>query len=53
MFEIKRVRLHRVCINRPNKPDCVTPRFVKLVDLMGKRVRYLQYSLQTEKLTVY
>lgn len=44
------------CMNRYNrsgKPDWVPPRFVKLLNQVRERVRYLNYSLQTEKAYVY
>lgn len=39
--------------NRSDKPDWVPPRSVKLLDQVRERVRYLHYSLQTEKVYVY
>ena len=39
--------------NRSDKPDWVPPRSVKLLDQVCERVRYLHYSLQTEKAYVY
>lgn len=39
--------------NRSDKPDWVLPRSVKLLDQVRERVRYLHYSLQTEKAYVY
>ncbi len=39
--------------NRSDKPDWVPPRSVKLLDQVRERVRYLHYSLQTEKAYVY
>jgi len=39
--------------NRSDKPDWVPPRSIKLLDQVRKRVRYLHYSLQTEKVYVY
>lgn len=39
--------------NRSNKPDWVPPRSAKLLDQVRERVRYLHYSLQTEKVCVY
>ena len=39
--------------NRSDKPDWVAPRSVKLLDQVRERVRYLHYSLQTEKAYVY
>ena len=39
--------------NRSVKPDWVPPRSVKLLDQVRERVRYLHYSLQTEKAYVY
>lgn len=35
--------------NRNDKPDWVPPRSIKLLDQVRERVRYLHYSLQTEK----
>lgn len=40
-------------LNRSDKPDWVRPRSVKLLDQVRERVRYLHYSLQTEKVYVY
>jgi integrase len=56
VFEINPVTHHTGCINRYNrsdKPDWVPPRSVKLLDQVRERVRYLHYSLQTEKVCVY
>jgi hypothetical protein len=56
VFEINPVNHHAVCMNRYNrshKPDWVPPRSVKLLDQVRERVRYLHYSLQTEKAYVY
>jgi integron integrase len=39
--------------NRSDKPDWVPPRSAKLLDQVRERVRYLHYSLQTEKAYVY
>jgi len=39
--------------NRNDKPDWVPPRSIKLLDQVRERVRYLHYSLQTEKAYVY
>lgn len=39
--------------NRSDKPDWVPPRSIKLLDQVRERVRYLHYSLQTEKAYVY
>lgn len=39
--------------NRSDTPDWVPPRSVKLLDQVRERVRYLHYSLQTEKAHVY
>lgn len=39
--------------NRYDKPDWVPPRSIKLLDQVRERVRYLHYSLQTEKAYVY
>lgn len=39
--------------NRSDKPDWVPPRSAKLLDQVRERVRYLNYSLQTEKACVY
>ncbi len=39
--------------NRSDKPDWIPPRSVKLLDQVRERVRYLHYSLQTEKAYVY
>jgi integron integrase len=39
--------------NRSDKPDWVPPRSAKLLDQVRERVRYLHYSLQTEKVYVY
>jgi integron integrase len=39
--------------NRSDKPDWVPLRSVKLLDQVRERVRYLHYSLQTEKVYVY
>lgn len=39
--------------NRTDKPDWAPPRSVKLLDQVRERVRYLRYSLQTEKAYVY
>ena len=39
--------------NRSDKPDWVPPRSVKLLDQVRERIRYLHYSLQTEKAYVY
>lgn len=38
---------------KADKPDWVPPRSVKLLDQVRERVRYLRYSLQTEKAYVY
>lgn len=38
---------------RSDKPDWVPPRSIKLLDQVRERVRYLHYSLQTEKAYVY
>ena len=35
--------------NRSDKPDWVPPRSIKLLDQVRERIRYLHYSLQTEK----
>lgn len=35
--------------NRSDKPDWVPHRSIKLLDQVRERVRYLHYSLQTEK----
>lgn len=56
MFGINPVAHHVGCMNRYNrsdKPDWVPPRSVKLLDQVRERVRYLHYSLQTEKAYVY
>lgn len=39
--------------NRLDKPDWVPPRSNRLLDQVRERVRYLHYSLQTEKAYVY
>lgn len=39
--------------NRSNKPDWAPPRSVKQLDQVRERVRYPNYSLQTEKAYVY
>ena len=39
--------------NRSDKPDWVPPRSNRLLDQVRERVRYLHYSLQTEKACVY
>ena len=39
--------------NRSDKPDWVPPRSARLLDQVRERVRYLHYSLQTEKVYVY
>lgn len=39
--------------NRSDKPDWVPPRSNRLLDQVRERVRYLHYSLQTEKAYVY
>ena len=39
--------------NRSDKPDWVPPRSIKLLDQVRERIRYLHYSLQTEKAYVY
>jgi integron integrase len=39
--------------NRSDKPDWVPPRSARLLDQVRERVRYLHYSLQTEKAYVY
>ena len=39
--------------NKSDKPDWVPPRSVKLLDQVRERIRYLHYSLQTEKAYVY
>lgn len=39
--------------NRFDKPDWVPPRSSRLLDQVRERVRYLHYSLQTEKAYVY
>lgn len=39
--------------NRIDKPDWVPPRSARLLDQVRERVRYLHYSLQTEKAYVY
>ncbi len=39
--------------NRFEKTDWIPPRSVKLLDQVRERVRYLHYSLQTEKAYVY
>jgi integrase len=43
--------MHR--FNRSDKHDWVPPRSAKLLDQVRERVRYLHYSLQTEKVYVY
>lgn len=43
--------MHRY--NRSAQPDWVPPRSAKLLDQVRERVRYLHYSLQTEKAYVY
>ena len=56
MFEINPVTHHSGCINRyvgSDEPDWVPPRSIKLLDQVRERVRYLHYSLQTEKACVY
>jgi len=56
VFEISPVAHHTVCINRFNrsdKPDWFPPKSAKLLDQVRERVRYLHYSLQTEKVYVY
>jgi integron integrase len=40
-------------LNRSDKPDWVPPRSARLLDQVRERVRYLHYSLQTEKVYVY
>jgi site-specific recombinase XerD len=39
--------------NRSDKPDWVPPRSSRLLDQVRERIRYLHYSLQTEKVYVY
>jgi site-specific recombinase XerD len=39
--------------NRSDKPDWIPPRSIKLLNQVRERVRYLHYSLQTEKAYVY
>ena len=39
--------------NTSDKPDWIPPRSTKLLDQVRERVRYLHYSLQTEKAYVY
>ena len=39
--------------NRSDKPDWVPPRSNRLLGQVRERVRYLHYSLQTEKAYVY
>nr|QZL14096.1 integron integrase [uncultured bacterium] len=39
--------------NGSDKPDWVPPRSIKLLDQVRERIRYLHYSLQTEKAYVY
>lgn len=56
MFEIIAVDHHTVCMNRFNrsdKPDWVPPRSSRLLDQVRERIRYLHYSLQTEKVYVH
>jgi site-specific recombinase XerD len=56
VFEINPAKHHTGCMNRYNrsdKPDWVPPRSIKLLDQVRERVRYLHYSLQTEKAYVY
>jgi len=56
VFEIKPVTHLAGWLNRYNrsgKPDWVPPRSIKLPDQVRERVRYLYYSLQTEKACVY
>ena len=40
-------------LNRFDKPDWVPPRSSRLLDQVRERIRYLHYSLQTEKVYVY
>lgn len=40
-------------LNSSDKPDWVPPRSSKLLDQVRERIRYLHYSLQTEKVYVY
>jgi integrase len=56
VFEIKPVEHHAGYmngLNRSDKPDWVPPRSIKLLDQVRERIRYLHYSLQTEKDHVY
>ena len=56
MFEINPITHGIGCVNRyqrSDKPDRVPPRSVKLLDQVRERIRYLHYSLQTEKAYVY
>lgn len=56
MFEINPVAHHAVFMSRHSrsgKPDWAPPRSVKLLNQVRERVRYLRYSLQTEKAYVY
>ena len=39
--------------NKSEKPDWVPPRSSRLLDQVRERIRYLHYSLQTEKVYVY
>ena len=56
VFEINPITHGIGCVNRyqrSDKPDRVPPRSVKLLDQVRERIRYLHYSLQTEKAYVY
>ena len=52
-LELNRYPLCMNRYNRSGKPDWVPPRSIKLLDQVRERVRYLHYSLQTEKAYVY
>ena len=39
--------------NRSDKPDCVPPRSIELLDQVRERFYYLHESLQSEKVCVY
>lgn len=45
------VRMHRY--NKTDKPDWTPPRSQRLLDQVRERIRYLHYSLQTEKVYVH
>ena len=53
LLELNRYPLCMNRYNRSDKPDWVPPRSVKLLDQVRERIRYLHYSLQTEKAYVY